>query len=574
MFFIVLMLYFPTSGFDFLWDDHQHIAANQNFGSFRGLQRIWMSPGVTSQYYPLTFSLLWIIERFFGMEPSAFHLVNVFLHAANVILIFFLLSRLQLRSAGFAALVFAVHPVMVETVAWPLEIKNLLSCFFYLLALSSYLRFHTSNKIRDYLTALLFFIAALLSKTIAVTFPVSVLIIIWWRSGHITKNDLLRSVPFFIIAGALGKLTAALEHSRVGASGPQWDFTVPERVLIAGKSLWFYIGKLVFPLEQMFIYPRWDVKNAHWAEFFFPLSIVLVIVLFWIMRRNIGKGPLTALMLFIISLSPALGFINFYPMLFSFVADHFQYMASIGLIVLLTEALIQALFKLRIEDRFQNIVIIIYICVLALGTSTYLPVFKNQKTQWSDTIEKNPAAWLAYANRGVILMQEGNISEALYDFDKALSLVDDADIRFNRAKVHLLMNDNDKAIADLTRAIEFFPYKDSYFNNRGFAYFSSGSYQKALKDFADAIKLNPGNRFAWANMGKVYYEEGELHNALHSLNRALELGLDHEEAYYYRALTLDRLGRIEEALESAKRSCKSSGRKFYCDYADELLRRE
>lgn len=565
--FIVLLVYQATSGFGFLWDDHQHIQANKHWGTADGLVKIWTSPGATSQYYPLTFSVFWAIERLFGLDPAAFHLANVVVHGVNAILLFLLLRHLGLSSAFWAALVFAVHPVMVETVVWPLEMKNLLSTFFYLLACHAYLRFYGRSRDGTYFLALILFTCALLCKTTAATFCLAVPVILWWKYGRPSEKDAALLVPFVIIAAILGRLTATLEAARVGASGPEWDLSIVDRVLIAGKAVWFYFGKVFFPVDLMFVYPRWDIKAATLWTWSFPLGVVIVLAGLWSFRRRIGNGPLAAVLFFIVTLLPALGFINFYPMRFSFVADHFQYLASIGIIVLLTESLVHFMAKRNMKPVVRIAVPAFYAIVLAVGTILYLPAFRDQSTQWTRTIDKNPSAWLAYANRGVLLARAGQTRQALDDYDKALELIDDADIHFNRGNAYLDLGEYHKAVADFSRAIGLFSYRDAYYNNRGLAYLELGEHQNALSDFKEAIRLNPRHKFAWANKGKAHWHLEQTAEGLAAIHAAMDLGADQDEVYYYEALLLKHSGRYQDAAAAARRACDAAQNKTYCDLA-------
>ncbi len=152
-----------------------------------------------------------------------------------------------------------------------------------------------------------------------------------------------RWLPFFVAGAALALVTSWLERTHVGASGPDWALSVLDRCLIAGRALWFYAGKLLWPANLTFIYPRWQVDPGVWWQWLFPLMAVAMVTILWSLRERIGRGPLVAVLFFAGTLFPALGFANVYPMRYSFVADHFQYLASAGLIALAAAGLTKIL---------------------------------------------------------------------------------------------------------------------------------------------------------------------------------------------------------------------------------------
>jgi protein O-mannosyl-transferase len=539
LFLIVLLLYSRLASFDFIWDDDKHIQANPHLGTAQGLTEIWLKPGATSQYYPLTFTVFWAMNRMFGLNPSMFHLLNMLLHATNAVLIFIILRRLKFAAAFWAALIFAIHPVQVETVVWALELKNLLSTCFYLLAFLFYERYIDAGGKKNYYFALTAFLCALLSKTVSATFPLAVIVFLWWRNGKVNWKDLKALVPFFLMALFLGKITASLEMYRIGAVGPEWNFDFWERCWIAGRAFWFYIGKLVAPVRLMFIYPRWDVKAVgnEWGYFLSAAAVGLLAALYRL-KEKIGRGPLACVLFFIVTLLPALGFLNFYPMRFSFVADHFQYLASVGIIVPIAGTVPFLWGQSRVVRWFGRMCLIVWMALLTAATSLYLPAFRNQMTLWTDTIQKNPICWLAYANRGVLWKWQGRTDLALWDYHHALALIDDADIYYNRANAYLGIGDYEKAIDDLSQAIRLYPRQADYYNNRGLAYLSIDKNEAALADFRTAIRLNPRHGFAWANMGKAFLFTKCPEKALKALDQAIQCGATYDEVYEFRKRAL------------------------------------
>ena len=298
------------------------------------MYRIWFELGATQQYYPLLHSAFWVEHNLWGDATLGYHLVNILLHAAAAVMVALVLRRLSVPGAYLAAAVFALHPVHVESVAWITELKNTLSIVFYLGAVLSYLAFDRTRKTRWWLGALGLFVLGLMSKTTAATLPAALLVIFWWQRGRLSwQRDVRPLAPFFVLGLLAGLLTAWVERKLIGAEGAAFDLTIVERCLLAGRAIWFYLGKLFWPTELIFIYPRWQVSQAVWWQYLFPAAALLLLAGLWALRRRC-RGPLAGLLFFVGTLLPALGFCNVYPFLYSFVADHFQYLASLGPITL------------------------------------------------------------------------------------------------------------------------------------------------------------------------------------------------------------------------------------------------
>ena len=330
------VLYSPLFDAGYIWDDNALVTDNLNLRSLHGLWRIWFVPGATPQYYPATYSSFWLEYQFWGLNPVASHFVNVLLHSLNAIVLWRLLRFLGVPGAWLAAALFALHPVYVESVAWISERKNVLSGLLYLTSAWMFLRYALGTRVGRWLYAgsLSLFMLALFAKTITCSLPAVLVILIWWKRGEVDRRIWLTLLPFFIVGAALGLYTVWIEKHFVGAQGVDWDLSWVERCLIAGRALWFYAGKLFWPENLTFIYPRWVIDVRDWFQYLYPVAVVTLVAGLWFARGRIGRGPVAAVLIFCGTLVPALGFFDVYPMRYSFVADHFQYLASIGLLVL------------------------------------------------------------------------------------------------------------------------------------------------------------------------------------------------------------------------------------------------
>ncbi len=254
-----LAAYGPVYQAGLIWNDEDYVTKPE-LQSVHGLERIWFEVGATQQYYPALHSAFWVEHRLWGDAPWGYHLANVLLHALAACLLGLLLRRLAVPGAWMAGLLFALHPVCVESVAWISEEKNTLSLVFYLLAAWAYLDFDRERRWPGYFLALGLFLLAVLSKSVTATLPGALLVVLWWRRGRLTWRDAAPLAPWFAIGAADGLFTGWVERTLIGAHGTDFDLSFAQRCLVAGRVTWFYLGKLVWPANLIFIYPRWQVS--------------------------------------------------------------------------------------------------------------------------------------------------------------------------------------------------------------------------------------------------------------------------------------------------------------------------
>jgi protein O-mannosyl-transferase len=456
---LTLIAYLPALHNGFIWDDDAWLMKNQTLFGWSGLHELWFNPLALQQYYPITGTVFWIEYRLWRFDPFGYHAVNVLLHALNAVLFALVLRKLRLPAPWFAAAIFGVHPVMVESVAWITEIKNTLSTAFFLGSVLAYLRFEnleegeTAREWKWFGFSLALFLCALLSKSVTCTLPVVLAILIWWKRPRLRPADFIPLVPYFFLGIPLALLTAWLEAHHVGATGPEWTLSEMQRVILAGRVVCFYFAKLVLPANLAFIYPRWRLENA-WF-FLFPIAVLGGLAFLWTLRRRIGKGPFAAAAAFIVTLGPILGFMNCYAFQFSYVADHWQYLASLCLISL--AAAIGG--RLHLTNQIARFAVLgIPILVLGLLTWRQCPVYRNVETLWRDTLAKNPDCWLAHHNLGVALQAQSHFSEAETHFRSALQLRPDYYEAENNLGESLLMQDRiNEAQEHIDRSIALNP---------------------------------------------------------------------------------------------------------------------
>jgi protein O-mannosyl-transferase len=559
---LTLVAYLPALGNGFIWDDDDYVTANPTLRSFTGLMRIWFEPGAVPQYYPLTFTSLWIDYHLGGLEPFGYHLVNVLLHAANAVLAWRVLLRLAVPGAWLAAALFAVHPVHVESVAWITERKNVLSGLFYLGTLLSYLRFagigRTSSeqssdaeRRRAYVAALVLFAAGLLSKTVVSTLPAVLLLLLWWKRGRLTLRDAMPVLPFFVLGAGLALITVELERGHVGAVGRDWDLTFVDRCLIAGRAVWFYLGKLAWPDPLIFIYPRWTIDRSVAWQYAFPVGGFALAGALFALRGRIGLGPFVALAFFVFTLGPALGFVNVFPMRYSFVADHFQYLASLGPLALV--AALAALGTSRAamdltRSRAASGVAAAVLAVLATLTWAQSRSYRDLRSIWTDTLAKNPEAWMAHNNLGLLLADEGRVAPAMEHFRAAIAIkADDAFARNNLGRLLAGEGHLDAAIVQLKEAVALEPSSAETWSNLGNAFAAQGRYEDAAKSYERAIAARPAFADAYSNLGNVLFLTGNPSAAIQAYQNAVLLDPGFADARYNFGVALASADRLDEA---------------------------
>jgi hypothetical protein len=393
---LTFLAFLPALRAGWIWDDGDYVVNNPNLITAAGLGRIWTDAYSNWQFYPLVFTSFWAEFQAWGLRPFGYHFDNILIHAASALLLWRLLRRVGIndRASLLAAAIFAVHPVQVESVAWVSERKNVLCGLFYFAAMLAYLNVRDGNlvppKSRLYLAAWLLFLFALFSKTVASTWPLAILVLTWWKNGRIRRRDVWALVPFFAAGLLLSAITAHLEKFQVGAQGKLWDFTLADRCIIAGRAVWFYVEKALLPIQLTFIYPKWDLNHDRAIQIAIAASAVVVLATLFFLSRRISRAPATAAFLFVVTLSPALGFVNFYPMRYSFVADHFQYLAIVALIVP------AAVIAVHFFGRAAFVLVI----PLAILSFRQCLIYQDERTLWADTVSKNYTSWMTHVSLG------------------------------------------------------------------------------------------------------------------------------------------------------------------------------
>ncbi|HVU15323.1 MAG TPA: tetratricopeptide repeat protein [Candidatus Didemnitutus sp.] len=558
---LVFVAYARVWGAGFIWDDDAHVTPVA-LRSAHGLWRIWTEPGATQQYYPLLHSLFWLEFRLWGDASLGYHLANLLLHSSVAILLALTLRRLGLKGAWVAAAIFAVHPVMVESVAWISEQKNTLSAALYFAAALAYLNFDTRRRPGAYGLATLLFVGALTAKTVTATLPAALLVIFWWQRGKLSlRRDVAPLLPWFALSGVAGLVTAWMERTSVGATGEMFKIGGIERFLIAGRAVGFYFGKLLVPSDLIFIYPRWEISRAHWVDWLPLAGPMLVMVLAWSMRHR-SRAPLAVILLYVGTLFPALGFIDVYPFQFSFVADHFQYLAAPVVIAGIVAGLGAAFARVGSRARpflFAGAAVTTVLCAAATCRSSAR--FVDSETIWRDTLARNPGCWMARNNLGADLLQAGHPDEAVALIESAVQLAPRNPAgRINLGEARLMAGRVSEALTEFREAVALAPANAEAQADLASGLLQQGNKAEAATHAAEALRLRPGLAKAWSVQGNIELANDRRDAALENFNRALTLDPSDVSARSNRGAILAQEGRLDEAIVEFQRAALTQPR--------------
>ncbi|HVZ64537.1 MAG TPA: tetratricopeptide repeat protein [Lacunisphaera sp.] len=519
---LVLASYWPALHGGILWDDPAHIP-RRDLRSWSGLVRIWTDVKSTQQYYPVLFSAFWAEYRLWGDHTLGYHLVNVALHSTSCCLLAWLLMRLwrsraELNpvagaiwpgAAWIAAALFAAHPVCVESIAWMTEQKNALSLVFYLAAALVYLDFDRGRRAGAYVLATFLFILALGAKTVTVTLPASLLVVLWWKRGRLQwRRDAVPLAPWFSFSLVSGLLTSWLERHVIGADLVVFDLSFVQRALLAGRALWFYFGKLVWPVGLNFFYPKWDVpaEAASWAPCL--VAGLAVTIGFWLLRRR-SPGLLAAWLVYGAGLFPILGFFKVFFFGFTYVNDHFQYLPAVAPLAAAAGGLG---FLLARPSRGVRIAILgltaTVVVVLAAASNRQSRNYRSNEALARSVIARNPSSWIARAILASTLAKEPDRhEEALAEFQATVRL----NPNYPEAHIGLgvelarLPGRRDEAIAEYRRAIELRFDQPEAHNSLGLELARTpGRIDEAIAEFETALRIKPDYEAAHANLADVY----------------------------------------------------------------------
>jgi tetratricopeptide (TPR) repeat protein len=521
---VTFLAYRPAWHGGFVWDDDAYITHNPLLVAPDGLRRIWFSLDSPSQYFPLVYTTFRLEHALWGLDPTGYHLVNISLHVMNALLVWRLIVRLAIPGAALAGAIFALHPVHVESVAWITERKNVLMGVFYLLTLWCWTLFVDSRTHRRwtlYTMAIALYAVALFSKTTACTLPAALLLILRLKNQPITRARLAQVGPFVVMGLAMGAVSVWWERYHQGTRGALFALNPLERLLVASHAVWFYLGKLVWPAKLTFIYPRWEI---HWTD---PLAYCWTVAALggcaaiYLLRRRLGRGVEVAFGFFVANLSPLLGFIMLYTFRYTFVADHYQYLASIGPIALASVA-VANLGQRRPWREVASVLAAALIAVLTFLTWRQAAMYSNIEALWRTTIERSPGSWMAHNNLGIELAQQGRAAEAMTEYQRTISLQPDyPEAHYNAANALLQQRDVPGATKEATIAVSLNANDPDAHTSLGNALFAAGRADEARSEYETACKLRPNDPDAEYNLAFVLLHQGKADQAIPHLQTVL-----------------------------------------------------
>jgi tetratricopeptide (TPR) repeat protein len=501
----VILVYMPVWNAGYIWDDEVLVINNPVIAGPLGLKEIWTTSA--ADICPLTLTTFLLEYKLWGNTALAYHLANVFLHGACAILLWQLLRSLRIPGAWMGAALWALHPVQVESVAWITELKNTQSCLFYLLSIIFFIRHLKESSSRwNYALTLLFAAAAMASKSSTVILPVVLCLAAWWMEGRWQWRNVVKVIPVFLMSIAATAASLITQGSNLETStGPQWARSWPERLATAGDAIWFYLGKLIWPHPLITIYPRWQIDASHWLSYLPLVAVIAVTIVFWFYIQSWARPWFMAWIYFVTALLPILGLVNMSFLTYTFVADHFQYLASMGPLVLAGAGLAQLATMANPVGRWVQAAGCTGILLVFSGLSWQRTwAYQDSDSLWSDTIEKNPGSATAHYNLGVDLAEKGRLDDAIVVYQRTLEISPNAikainnlgNILFEKGRIP-------EAIVQFQNAIKINPDDANVHNNLGVALAQTGQVSEAVTQFQEAVRLKPDYRDAQNNLARA-----------------------------------------------------------------------
>jgi tetratricopeptide (TPR) repeat protein len=558
----VFIAYAPVFHAGFVWDDESHLTQNPCVVGPLGLKEIWTS--TRAVYYPLVLTTFWALHKFVGLLPFPYHMLNVLIHAASAVLLWRVLRQLGVSGAWLGAALWALHPVMVQSVAWVTELKNTQSCLFYLLSASFFLNWEEQARITRvaHIKSMMFglslacFVLATLSKPSVVMLPVVLALCLWWRRGRIGWQDAVPLAPFLVISALASAWTIWEQKFHAAAVGPEWAQTWPERLIIAGRAIWFYLAKLFWPDPLIFIYPRWEIHPSQLMAYVPLLAAVVGLILLWLSPGKAVRAVFFATAYYVISLFPVLGFFSVYFFRYSFVSDHFQYLASIGPLALAGAAVTEGWSLLAIAalpDR-GAVFLRLGLCsvlLLLLSTLTWQQsaIYHDLITLYTRTLAKNPACWMAHYNLGITLQNHGETDQAIAHYLQAIALRPGyVEAHYNLGRLLAEKGEVNDAIYHYEAALAINPADAEAHNNLGATLFQAGRVDDAIAHYQKAMAVRPDYADASCNLADALLSKGDMDGAIAYYVTCVAALPNHADAQYNLASALLRKGRIDEAV--------------------------
>jgi protein O-mannosyl-transferase len=543
----VFAVYQPAWHGGFLWEDELYASTNPLLNATDGLRRIWFSFDSPAQYFPLTHTVFRFEKAWLSGQATSLHLTNILFHVGAALILWRLLQRLHVPGAWFGAALFALHPVQVESVAQISELKNVLMGLCFIASLYLWVIYLEKRRTYHWLASFGCYLLALAAKTTACVMPAALLLVLWLRRECIGRKTGLELLPFLLasVIAALTALTWEKLHNTADwiANSAGWI----ERLLIASRAVFFYLGKLAWPAGLTFNYPGWDISRVHPADYLWLLAVLLLAGLIYLARRRLGRGPEVALLFFVSALSPLLGFVGVYTFRYTYVADHYQYLACIGPL---------ALFAAGCEWAARNrryVSLVVRACILTvLGWLTWSQshIYESGEALWLDTIRENPGSWMAENNYGTILRDRGELQLGLAHFQRSYDLApNNAESARNVGISYLELQQPTLALPYLQQAARINSRDRQMGRDLARALLQVGRPMEAIDKLNDVLTLDPNDGKAHTLMASALLAEGRYEETKSHLRQAVALQPDDVETKTQLANLSLQLQQYDEAAE-------------------------
>jgi len=580
----VILAYLPLWHAGYIWDDDLVVTENPVIVGPLGLKEIWTTPA--ADICPLTLTTFWIEHALWGLAALPYHLVNVLMHGFCAVLLWQVLRSLRIPGAWLGAALWALHPVEMESVAWVTEMKNTESCLFFLLSILFFVRWLSAKGSGkpigadwSYIYILLFAALAMASKSSTVILPVVFCLCAWWMEGRWRWRNLVIVSPVILmsIAATLASMWTQGLHLAQEAV-PQPARSWPERMATAGDAVWFYMGKLLWPHPLIMIYPRWVIDAGQWISYLPLVAVVVILIILWIKRDSWSRPWFFAFAYFVAALLPVVGLADLYFQRYSFVADHFQYLASIGPLALAGAGMARlAAFIIPEKSILQSILGAGVLLILGLSSWHRTWVYEGKETLWADTIASNPGCWLAHNNLGQVLLDKGKADEAMAQFQEARELNPKFDMAYYNIGFVFFKNGRmDEAMTEFQKCLEINRNNVDAHNNLGSALMQKGRVDESIVQFQKALQINSNMAGIHYNFANALTQKGEFNEAIEEYKKALNINPDYTEAYNNLGIALAQNGRVEEAIsqfqEALRRKPSDSDTKKNLTKAQAMLR--
>ena len=564
-----LMTFSPAIRGDWLWDDNTEIVRNLDLRGPSALWKIWVAPA-SPDYFPVKASVQWLQWQLWQDQSTVgYHLSSIGLHVLGAFLLWRVLQKLGVRYAWVGGVLFAIHPAVVESVAWIAELKNVLSLPPLLLAFSAYLDYDERRRRSDYQVAIVWFVIAMLCKSSVVMFPCFLLLHAWWKRSRISIGDIKMIGGFFIVSLLLGLITVWFQQHR---AIDMWEIPLGglfDRIVGAGRALGFYVLKSVWPFGLFPVYPAWLASSlVLWSSVAWG-GLAGAVTWLWIRRATWGRHGLLALGWFVFNLLPVLGFIKMSYLGIAPVADHFMYLSLAGLVGLLAVGVGFIEQRLPVGLRKSPVAMAVLVGgVLVWQSRVYASVFVSPEAMWTYTLRGNPQSWLAHNNLGVVLQEQDKWQDSAAQLEAAVVLSPRyAPAHVNLANTYVHLDRWSDAVAQYSEALRLDP--DSFEGHFNFAntLIQMRRFPEAIEHYQTALRLSPEGAAVHFNLANAFLEMGRLPDAVAQYTEALRCNPDSFEAHLNLGNVLAATDRMPEAITHFETAVKLAPQSFDAHFA-------